>query len=178
MLQLREEIRERGAIQVHLIKVADIILLPFRQLPLVHEVDALRLQILHDILERLLQLAGIRRIQLIDLLKDALGVLALLLDVLVLALHDAVQGSHAHPEELVQVVRVDAQEGKPLQQRHVLLRRLQQDSLIKIHPADVALHIARGRKFPFRLHTIISPLLFASKVRENPPQRCYNPVTK
>ena len=61
----------------------------------------------------------------------------------ILVVHQAVERSHAHTEELVEVVAVYAKERESFEQRHVGLLSLLKDAVVEVHPADVAFGICR-----------------------------------
>ena len=102
-------------------------------------------QSLRDGLDRLLIRFRVMGVQLVDLLQDGTSLRPLRLGRLLLTLDDTAQRSHSHPEELIQVIGVDAQETQPLQHRHLLAHRLLQDATIEIHPTNIA-----GKDMSFR----------------------------
>ena len=113
-------------------------LLRLIQLLVINYVDLLVTQRLGDSLNRLLITFRITSVQLVDLFQDRTGLISLRLRGFLLTLRNTAQRSHTHPEKLIQIIRVDAQETQPFQYRHLLTHRLLQDAPIEIHPTDVA----------------------------------------
>ena len=121
-----------------------------RHLGVVDETDVLALQLLGDLLHRLGVSLGIMGVELAYLLDNLLCMFALTDGCTVAALGDAALARHAYSEELVEVVRVDAQEREPLQQWDMGTGGFLQDSFVEIHPADVSLQV--GRSFLLLCH--------------------------
>ena len=57
---------------------------------------------------------------------------------------------HTDAEELVEIVRINSQKRQPLEQWHTLLLRLLQDTVVEIHPANVAFDVESVLQFSYR----------------------------
>ena len=58
-----------------------------------------------------------------------------------LVLGDAFHRRDAHAKELVQIVRIDAEKSQAFQKGYFRTGSFEEDTLIKIHPADVTFYI-------------------------------------
>ena len=110
-------------------------LLVIAQFVVFQQEDVLSAQALRHLVDGRLVFLGVLIVQLGDLLDELGGMFALLAHALVLVLRDTAQGGHADAEELVQVVRIDAQEAEPFQQGDVRLGGFLQDAPVEVHPA-------------------------------------------
>ena len=80
---------------------------------------------------------GIKAVELVYLLDQLQRGLAFLVVETILVFGNPALGSDPDPEELVQVIGIDAEERKPFQQGHIVLASFLQDTPIEIHPAQV-----------------------------------------
>ena len=69
---------------------------------------------------------------------------------LVVGLQQAAERCHAHPEKLVEIVGIDAQEREPFQRGQILFAGFLQYAVVEIHPTYITIYI-----LPFFLFSII-----------------------
>ena len=130
-------------------ELADKGLLLVAQLVVLQQEDVLGLESHGHLVDGLLVFLGIAAVQAGDLLDELRGMFALAAHAFVIALGYATQGGHAHAEELVEVVGVDAQETQPLQQGYLRLHGFLQDTPVEVHPAQVPVDIGLRGAFLF-----------------------------
>ncbi len=129
-----------GSVEFIVEETAEILLLFIIELCLVEHADVMLLQLIKDRINGLGVFCGISLIELIDSLECLLQGLTVLLGQ-GFAVGQAVEGSHPHSEKLVEVVAVNAEEGKALQQGHFRLLGLLENAVVEVHPTHVALHV-------------------------------------
>ena len=122
-------------------------LLVFAQLIVLQQEDVFPAEAFRHLVYGCLVFLGVLVVQFGDLLDELGGMFALLAHALVLVLRDAAQRGHADAEELVQVVRIDAQEAEPLQQGDIRLGSFLQNAPVEVHPTQVPVDIGFGHAF-------------------------------